>query len=411
MANKYKTNRFKEILPVIFLKFVLVLFLIEQLLTKLPSINIRNYSIYPLDIISSLMLILVLMKLLNRKLLIENKLYIILLFGFLVFFSLLRGIQTYGFEQSVGSFRPYLYFYSVLLFTVTMVNDGQKILSTLSFWTDVGWALFIITIYRWILVFSGLNTTVGGMSAGGLPMRVISASATQFLLQALIFIIFISNIRRANYLNKLAPLLFIPTIILLQHRTLWVIMIFIFPIILFTWKGLKSKRAFIFSIMIILLSLVIFSLIFLADNPFVEALGLTAVNIDNFIWRLDSWRLLLAPERYSNPLGFFIGRPFGSSFSRLLPSSSGQLIERTESAHNFYVQTLINIGVIGLVLLLIIYYKTIRKILTQKKSNIYFAFVIILISQILFFMTYTPSYEQGILLGFAILMCDKGKKD
>jgi hypothetical protein len=40
----------------------------------------------------------------------------------------------------------------------------------------------------------------------------------------------------------------------------------------------------------------------------------------------------------------------------------------------------------------------------DRQDRLKLAFVLILISQMLFFMTYGPSYEQGIMLGFAILL-------
>jgi hypothetical protein len=68
------------------------------------------------------------------------------------------------------------------------------------------------------------------------------------------------------------------------------------------------------------------------------------------------------------------------------------------------VQTFLNIGGLGLFILLMIYFGTLKSLLINRQNRQKLTFALILISQLLFFMTYAPSYEQGIMLGFAILL-------
>jgi O-antigen ligase len=81
------------------------------------------------------------------------------------------------------------------------------------------------------------------------------------------------------------------------------------------------------------------------------------------------------------------------------------------SPHNFYLQTFLNIGGAGLLVLLMIYIGTLRSLMKQKQSTQYVAYTLIIISQLLYFMTWNSSYEQGILLGSAIMLANSNVKD
>lgn len=197
------------------------------------------------------------------------------------------------------------------------------------------------------------------------------------------------------------PWLLIPTIVLLQHRIVWVILL-----IVLVWFALKNKRTFIYVPLIIVgsifLSLVIF--VVFENSQIGTSLAGSATNIQNFEWRLEGWKQLLLPVRYQSDVDYLIGQPFGTGYSRVLFDSINSV---DVAPHNFFVETFLNIGAIGLLLLLIIYIKPIASLIRHKNLLFYSPFLLLLVSQLKFFLTYSPNYEQGLLLGSALLISNK----
>lgn len=118
-------------------------------------------------------------------------------------------------------------------------------------------------------------------------------------------------------------------------------------------------------------------------------------------WRFESWQALLTGDYLSGPTEYAIGKPFGAGYDRYI--SVGEV---NISPHNFYVQTLLRAGALGLAALLYFYAVSVTRLrrfkaFAQGKSLFARLMYVLLLTQLVYFLAYAPSYEQGVLLGIA----------
>ena len=386
--------------PLIAIMLILVLFGVDNILpTGLPLTQVGRFSINPLDVFSVLMVVTAFIRLfLLRSKLRSNYIFLMLVLGGLLAVSLVRGIYLFGLETAINNFREYLFFFSSAFITITLQYKEKSLLKFVYWWGIIAWALFSLALWRWGMVALGLAQNPDWIAPGGMMTRVLSASQAFYLLQTLVLSWVFRQQKGLLPLQRLMPYAIIPAIILLQQRTVWVIFLFILLCIFLLVR--KMRPAFLFTLLAVGLLGTIFILV-LWENPLLDSLAGSAMNLENFKWRIAGWIELLSPDRFQNGIDYAIGQPFGTGYERYLLGSRYAIFY---TPHNFYVQTFLNIGGFGLFILLLIYFRTLKSLLINRQDRLKLAFVLILISQMLFFMTYAPSYEQGIMLGFAMLL-------
>jgi hypothetical protein len=106
----------------------------------------------------------------------------------------------------------------------------------------------------------GFTQNVSWVFSEGKIMRVINASQTLFLVQAVIMAFFIPKDEKLIPFQKVLPWVFIPTIILLQHRTIWVILMVV--LLFFALKKIKTMAIII---PLLILGLILIFLVFPVD--------------------------------------------------------------------------------------------------------------------------------------------------
>lgn len=385
-----------SILPIF---LFLVTFSLNTLLsTGLPSLQLGAFSISPLDGLAALTAISSLAALFLRKIKINRINQFFFVFGALLVFSLLRGMTLFGVELAVRYFRPYLYFYVAALSVIPLQLKPNFLKYLLSWWGWVAWFFVGLVFVRWFMVGFGIYQSPNWVAPGGMMTRVILAPPTFFLLQAVIFSWTIIIPPQALPLQKFIPYIMVPAIIILQHRTVWVVLVFI----LLSIFMLGRDRRPVFLILSMSIGLVVAgAMLVLWGSPLLDSLTGSAQNLRTFDWRVAGWLALLSPDRFQNIFDYVIGQPFGTGYTRYLFGSTNAI---EVSPHNFYVQTFLCIGGAGLLILLMIYFDILKSLLKERRDYGRFSFALVLISQLLFFLTYSPSYEQGLLLGFATIV-------
>lgn len=374
-------------------------FLLEViLLNGIPGFSFGSVSLYVLDIISILLVFITIFIILIAKLRINKMDLPIYLFGVLIVVSFLRGLQLYGIETAANSLRNYLYFYAPLLAIVVIGWNAISLPKLIHAWGLISWLIFGIVLIRWTMVAIGSVQNPDWVAPGGGMVRVINAAQTFFLLQTVIFVFSIPKGIKLMPFQRALPWVLIPTIVVLQHRTIWVILLFIL-----IWFAIKTKKVLVYLPLLIIGFVIIFALILnlFENNRFLESIMGSAQDLQNFRWRMESWRQLLSTTRNQSFIDYVFGQPFGAGFFRYMFDSS---YSSDTAPHNYFVETFLSIGIIGLFLFILIY---LRSLTLLKRYQRYLAtrpFFLLLISQLLFFLTYSPNYEQGLLLGSALLL-------
>jgi hypothetical protein len=381
---------------------VLSVFAVETFfIDGMPPIKFGSFNISLQDALSTMLLIASFINLALIKSHVTRTEFLLLGMGGLLIISLVRGFTQFGVEPAVRYFRNYLYFYSTTLAIIFLYRATINLKSFLLWWNITAWVLISLTVARLGLVAFGTYQNYYWVAAGGLMSRVITAAPTLVLLQASILIWIISR-NRVFSSSKLLFFLALPIIIILQHRTIWIIMFFVFLLIF-----LMERRLSGFALFAIMSTALLFTITLLLfwDNSLLGSVAGSAQNANTFNWRIEGWRQLLLPERFKSFIDYAIGQPFGTGYTRFL---FGSRYATEFSPHNFYIQTFLNIGGVGLTILIAVYARTLGRLLANRQDRVKLAFALVLISQLLFFITYSPNIEQGLLLGFSILVSKNG---
>jgi O-Antigen ligase len=306
---------------------------------------------------------------------------------------LLLGIQQHTLPTAVNEFRPFFYFLSAAIY---VGSSSQKVPDNFGLAVTVVFCAAVITllaIYNWSRY--GLRSNSGPILVGNdfRDPRAVNASAALVIMQAAITLLVAGGLRKKIPGRISISLIFIIMVVLLQHRTVWVIAIAALAIGFLLDPSIRGKRAgrgviglasgFLGATVIYILTVGSMGYDLPASVANMTGSGST------FQWRLTSWRLLL--DQYHGTLGWVFGHPFGEGYARKL---SGIMV--TTTPHNFYVQTILRLGLIGLCLLIAVYAG-----LWRYTADIPWARVL-LISQALYFVSYAPDMAQGAMLGMVI---------
>jgi hypothetical protein len=120
----------------------------------------------------------------------------------------------------------------------------------------------------------------------------------------------------------------------------------------------------------------------------------------NLSWRVEGWSELIGAWSQS-ATNWVVGQPFGSGFDRRVEGS-----ETTSHPHNFYIETMMRTGVAGLLAILALTAGLLRALwrTPSRDTGLLGPGVIpaLLAMQLVWFLTWIPGSEQGIVTGLAV---------
>jgi O-antigen ligase len=398
--------RLLESRPHILVGIVVLLFVVAAFFSsgQLPIVVLGGITINPLDVICPVLLVLAfpyfffrLCKGFSRT---DALLLLLLLWSLILGFNYIVGLKTFGLQVATNEFRSYFYIICAVYYVAS--RDVHLMWEKMEkFWLFGAICLFF---------FAAVSLSDGDFSRGGRP---IDSTHTLFILQAMVIGLFMQV--RGHLHPYFIPLLvaFFPMLIVLQHRSVWVVMIF--TGIMVFWKLPIVRARFVKWGLIGLivfggLGAVVFgdALLGALADSYEEAVGgQSSESNSTWGWRLQGWGDLLTGEQMESLRDMFLGNPFGTGWERTVLTSDGVSQVRTESPHNFYLQTLLRSGLIGLGAFLALHGMVIRKLMYCARRNVSLSAVslciaVLILAQLVYYIPYGSDYIQAILLGSAI---------
>ncbi|MFI9753823.1 hypothetical protein [Streptomyces collinus] len=309
--------------------------------------------------------------------------------------SLSRGIAEFGLQPAVNECRPYIYFLTATLYVFTSDIGSDVTRFMLKTWVFLSLACVVICAGRWsvngiasageLLLVNGVLVTARPADAG--PALVIAQAAL-----TLITLRWHSRPYRALALGLLV------VVVLLQHRTIWIVaLVGIAAYVVLSRRMAQERISFAATALIVGTTAALGARV-VSLGPTGEGLRSSYSTMQGahstFAWRVSGWEELLA--RRSGVIDALLGQPFGTGFARLI---DGQIV--TVSPHNFYIQTLLRLGVIGLVLFVGICLWALLAIRSNSRADVLGR--ILVLTQLTFCFTYALSLEQGMALGLVLV--------
>ena len=374
---------------------LLAVFVADAIAVGLPGFRV-GVLVYPQDILFVLLLVAGVARLTRGVSVLQ---VVLLLYGALIMRSFIAGAQTFGMQAAGVDARPFFYFIAGAFYFSTF-SIGLWSQRSVSRWLAVAASAMVgLGVFRWVATALGLPIVSQWKSITTSPMRVLHAGHALFLSQCAL-IVFVVHLERKGRGRLLSAPLF-AAVLLLQHRTIWVEMLVIAALGLFAAGRLRKRL--VSQAAGIGLAAAMFTLAMFGSR--IDSVGASlsesASNQDSFVWRLTGWKLLLDGLLRSDLTTKLLGAPFGAGYERTV-----RMVRVVANPHNFYLQTTLRLGVVGLIALVTIYALLLYHCGRTRAGGDNWLrpglVQLVVLTQLLYFVTYPPGFEQALLLGLAL---------
>lgn len=323
-------------------------------------------------------------------------------FGLILFYSFIFGVKLNGTAAGVD-FRGYFFYWAGTLYFMTFSYSKDLLEKIQKYWYMLCLVLLAIVYFRFVAEFLHLPIMETWIKDDptGVRFRVIK-SEYAYLLSVTIVALFLRYLVPNTFKPaKVITILFIIAVLVLQHRSVWAATI-ISIISVTLIPGIKTTRLFSNLIVIGGLGLILLlPLLYSGQGEiFIESINESADNATHLTTGTFGSRL----QGWNQFIDFWPKLPFSS---QLLGEPMGSRVAGIRSAlHNFYLQILSRVGLIGILSILFFYFKTMFKLylnaISSSENRIYYAlFFMLLLGQLTFYIPYSCQAEHGIILGIA----------
>jgi hypothetical protein len=320
----------------------------------------------------------------------------LMLLAVVLFLSLIRGVAAFGPQASINDFRQYLFFAGVALYFATFPPSDWLYDRIGRIWLAMTIPMMILVCLRWLAVFAGIDLGVPAEKYGAdAAIRVIDGPYTFFLASAFVLTIpaWLRG-ERARWIRWMSVVLLLFVLVLNRRTVLLAILVGVAVV------GLRDRRLGRPAIVLLVLGTVLTAVAFVSLGGLQEGTDpVIKSGTGNLNWRVQGWSELVGAWSH-NVSNWVVGEPFGSGFTREI-----QGIAESSHPHNFYIETMIRTGVAGLLAILALTIGLSRALWhTQTRdTGLLGASVIpaLLAMQIVWFLTWVPGSEQGIVTGVA----------
>jgi hypothetical protein len=328
---------------------------------------------------------------------------LLLVFGVLVIWALIRGIGDFGIASPTNEARRYLRFTAAALYFSTVPPDRALLARLGRIWVVTALALAAVSLIRWVGNSVGIT---GGLFGDGSSLRVVGAEDALIIAQGALITLPLVRHRAQGALRYTAPVL-LGFVLILQHRTIWVVAAVGTMYLLYRERAFTPRLLAAFGVGAMIFAVLTFTIFDDDEVDLSDQLAESSQSTGTFEWRVEGWNGLLrdsGPESFSEVV---LGQPFGRGWDRRM--SNGVTV--TVSPHNFYLETYLRVGIAGVVVILALYAIALLGMRSDRRESTSELAPPVMLSpsvlqavvgvQLLYYVTYSPNEAQAVLLGIA----------
>ena len=335
-----------------------------------------------------------------------------LLFCALICVSLLTGLISYGSTAGVQA-RPYFYFMVTGLYAMSFAMTNERLRFVFNALAGTACLLICLAIYRWVVYYTPISSLLpaGGVYNVDGPIRVIYSNQALVIAQVLVAGFFFAAASRGFTVARLLSPVLLGTTLVLQHRSVWLAALI--GVLVRLLLG-RSRSGSPFGQLVIVAGIVAATTVPLV---FTEKLSGVTQQIGASTSsalegegsageRLRSWNEIVKNWYGAGVRSIVIGQSFGTDNSRYVTDSRGAMRKINYMAHNLFVQTLFNTGLLGLLAFFATTSYLIRglyRICRDGHGGTEAEVLLVLIAmQLAYYVPYGTDYLQSSLFGIAL---------
>lgn len=387
--------------------YLVLAFLFEIFMHKQPYVSL-GLQLYLNDVISLILVSAILLGWLSRPLPFkQGALLVWLALGAVIMTSFGLGLGSYG-KAAGTEVREYFYYWAAGLYCCTANFDEAQIRRIARWLVWGAYGLIGIALYRWIGVALGfvpasLLKDVGVTS----DFRVLPSSAAFCLCAAGLLQTMAWLRRTGSRWSGWHAVIFTAFVLILQHRSVWVAHgVAVLYLFAQERRHLPSRFPLLLGASLFAgMALSIAAMFGVLDGLF-DALRESATSVtksqSSVTDRVFGWESLVADWSNSSIGTLLLGYPFGHGWRRVI---DGRIIEF--SPHNFYVDLLLRVGVVGLALMLLATLMAMVHGLRAKTESEHEYLLLrglglVLLAALFYYVPYSGNYLHGAITGLAL---------
>lgn len=369
-----------------------------------PSITVGGIRVGITDLVAVIVLAAALGRCLRLAQLSPHQRWLIML-GIALLVSLMRGVANYGLQTSVSDSRQYLFFVGAALYMATFRPDTDLYDRIGRIWLIAAVLMLLLAWVRWLDVFAGINLGVPAERHGvDTAIRVLDGPYTFFLAGPLLLTLPSLLQKRPGqrrWIRWLGAVLLV-MLLALDRRTVWLTILVGAAVLVLRGRRLGAR-----AVILVVGATIVIGLAFVGDGFARDqappgggtSTGSVAWRVEGFSGLLGSWS--------GNPVNWLVGEPFGSGF---VQTTLGEKIDTVP--HNFYIETMVRAWLGGLIALLALTIGLLRKVwrVPTGGPGLFDPSVLppLLAMQLVWYLTWVPGLEQGIVTGMAVAVAATG---
>lgn len=335
-----------------------------------------------------------------------------LVFSVMILLSLTLGLAAYGTAAGVSA-RGYFYFMVAGLYGMSFPISHRRIRFTLDILVALALALLMLTAYRWAVYYTPIPALLpkGGVYNIDGAIRVIKSNESLVLAQILVGGVFFAAAARGLQLAKWFSPLLLGTTIALQHRSVWLTVLVGG---LARFLVVRTKQSSAIGQLLLVAAIVAVTSIPLVFSDKLSGLTQQVQHSaeraiqgrDTVHERFGNWTALIELWYQGGVKSILIGQSFGTDSSRYVTDEIGQARKINYYAHNLYVQTLYNTGLVGLAAMLTAFAYVLRSLYRLNRKGVggveTQVLLVFMVMQMAYYVPYGTDYLQGLLFGVAV---------
>jgi hypothetical protein len=379
---------------------LLAVYVADTLWVGLPAIPL-GLHIYAQDALFVFLIIAASLRYVLGMAHIERSRLAVLTLFLLVLFSLGRGIVDYGPTQAGVECRGFFWLFAGIVYFSSFQYSEKRLAEMIRLWQKAACALIAIAIFRWIATGLHMSVAASWAEPDAPAMRVLDAANAMFLCVAFFFSMALKASRKGSRWQQNLYYVIGPALILLQHRTVWVVTALGMAWMFRSHARIMRKSLIAFGVTAGAGAALVVS-VFGLDRV-IDSLQQSATSSGSLIWRVAGWYQLVF-LRAADAWHLLFGDPFGAGFERVIAT-----VQIDVTPHNFYIETYLRLGIVGLCVLLWFLgsqLRACRKLtLHVTPSSAYVnprIWRLFLLFQMIFSLTYNPGYEQCMMFGMIV---------
>ena len=329
-----------------------------------------------------------------------------------VFLSLGIGLSIFGTTAGVGA-RPYFYAVVITSYCLTFPGDLKMVRQLMTALAWVAVTLSALVVARWVITFVPITDLLpesGQFSSSEASLlRVISSQHAMILAQLFVVCLFYPLVAPVlRWLRPMLPLLLI-LVVSLQHRSVWLAtMSAIGTRFALPEAGRKATGQLLMLAAVVLavaVPVVFSGKLGGAAGDISQSASRAVALTDTADARLGSWDFMLRKWVAGGPRAVAIGLPMGTTAERKLLTDSGKYASLNFQAHNYFVQTVFNTGLLGVLSSVLVYlwiflwlYRGVKDAEFGGASGV---LLLLTTAQVVYYVFYGVDYFQALILGVA----------